>query len=70
MDRVRGALGRLPDAQRTLVELAYFQGMTHTELAQSTGEPLGTVKTRLRAAMAGLRKELAEFLRPAKNRLR
>ena len=66
MDHVRGALGRLPDAQRNLVELAYFQGMTHTELARSTGEPLGTVKTRLRAALASLRKELAEILRPSK----
>jgi RNA polymerase sigma-70 factor (ECF subfamily) len=66
MERVRGALDRLPDSQRTLVELAYFQGMTHTELARRTGEPLGTVKTRLRAAVANLRKELAELLRAVK----
>jgi RNA polymerase sigma-70 factor (ECF subfamily) len=66
MDRVRGALERLPDAQRSLVELAYFQGMTHSELAERTGEPLGTVKTRLRAAMAGLRKDLEVILRAAK----
>jgi RNA polymerase sigma-70 factor (ECF subfamily) len=52
---VRQALAVLPDAQRELVELAYYEGLTHTELAARTGTPLGTVKTRLRTAMAALR---------------
>jgi RNA polymerase sigma-70 factor (ECF subfamily) len=53
--RVRDALARLPDTLRSLVELAYFEGLTHTEIASRTGVPLGTVKTRLRSAMATLR---------------
>jgi RNA polymerase sigma-70 factor (ECF subfamily) len=57
LERVRAALARMPEAQRKLVELAYFEGLTHTELAQRTGEPLGTIKGRLRAAVASLRKE-------------
>ncbi|MEZ5316275.1 MAG: sigma-70 family RNA polymerase sigma factor [Vicinamibacterales bacterium] len=56
---VRLALGALPAPQRELVELAYFQGLTHTELAERTGTPLGTVKTRLRSALATLRGALS-----------
>ena len=59
VEQVRAALGQLPDNQRTLVELAYYEGMTHSEIAERTGVPLGTVKTRLRAAMATLRGALA-----------
>lgn len=55
---VRAAMNALPDAQRELVELAYYEGLTHTELAARTGAPLGTVKTRLRTAMAALRRAL------------
>jgi RNA polymerase sigma-70 factor, ECF subfamily len=61
VDRVRAALVRLPEAQRKLMELAYFEGLTHSELASRTGEPLGTIKSRLRAAVASLRKEFGEF---------
>ena len=53
--KVRAALDALPDSLRTLVELAYFQGLTHSEIAGQTGVPLGTVKTRLRTAVASLR---------------
>lgn len=57
--QVRSALEALPEAQRTLVDLAYYQGLTHTEIAEQTGVPLGTVKTRLRTAMATLRSALS-----------
>jgi RNA polymerase sigma-70 factor (ECF subfamily) len=52
---IRAALADLPENQRTLVELAYYEGLTHSEIARRTGVPLGTVKTRLRTAMATLR---------------
>jgi RNA polymerase sigma-70 factor (ECF subfamily) len=49
----------LPDGQRTAVECAYFEGMTHSEIAAKTGEPLGTVKTRIRSAMETLKQVLS-----------
>jgi RNA polymerase sigma-70 factor, ECF subfamily len=53
--KVRAAFAALPEPLRTLVDLAYFQGLTHSEIAGQTGVPLGTVKTRLRTAVASLR---------------
>jgi RNA polymerase sigma-70 factor, ECF subfamily len=58
ISRVRAALEKLQPAQRQALELAYFEGLTHTEIARHTGEPLGTVKTRLRAAVEFLKKAL------------
>jgi RNA polymerase sigma-70 factor (ECF subfamily) len=58
--RVRAALGRLPAEQRAVLALAYFQGYTHQQIAASLGQPLGTVKTRLRLAMQKLRLLLQE----------
>jgi RNA polymerase sigma-70 factor, ECF subfamily len=58
LGRVRGAMEALPNEQRALVELAYFEGMTHSEIAARTGDPLGTVKTRIRTAMESLRRTL------------
>ena len=55
---VRAALETLPEAQRSLVDLAYSEGLTHSEIAERTGVPLGTVKTRLRTAMLSLRASL------------
>lgn len=52
---VRAALEELPGEQRSLVDLAYYEGLTHSEIAARTGLPLGTIKTRLRAAMTTLR---------------
>ncbi len=58
MGKVKGALGALPVEQRQAVELAYFEGMTHSEIAKKTGDPLGTVKTRLRSAVEVLKRAL------------
>jgi RNA polymerase sigma-70 factor (ECF subfamily) len=56
--RVKGALENLPKQQRDAIELAYFEGLTHTEIAERTGDPLGTVKTRLRSAVETLKRSL------------
>jgi len=56
VDKVRGVLAGLPTEQRKTLEMAFFEGMTHTEIAGKTGEPLGTVKTRIRSALLALRK--------------
>jgi RNA polymerase sigma-70 factor (ECF subfamily) len=58
LTRVKGALDSLPKEQRAAVELAYFEGMTHSEIAERTGDPLGTVKTRLRSAIETLKRNL------------
>lgn len=58
MSKVQAALGSLSSPQRETLELAYFEGMTHSEIAERTGEPLGTVKTRLRSALQALRQVL------------
>jgi RNA polymerase sigma-70 factor (ECF subfamily) len=52
---VRGALASLPEDQRELIEQAYFEGLTQSELAARFRLPLGTVKTRVRSGLLGLR---------------
>ena len=52
------ALAGLPAEQRRLIEAAFFEGYTHSELAQRLGLPLGTVKTRIRMGMIAIRKRL------------
>jgi RNA polymerase sigma-70 factor (ECF subfamily) len=58
---VKAALGTLPEGQRRALELAYFDGLSHSEIADRIGEPLGTVKTRVRLGMGKLRETLAPF---------
>jgi len=53
--KVKAAMREMPREQRQVVELAYFEGMTQTEIAAHTGTPLGTVKTRMRTAIQSLR---------------
>ena len=57
-EQVRAALRGLPREQREVLELGYFNGMSQSEIADATGQPLGTVKTRMRLAMQKLREPL------------
>jgi RNA polymerase sigma-70 factor (ECF subfamily) len=59
---VRGALGTLPGDQAKVIELAYFGGFSHSEIAGMLGVPLGTVKGRMRLGLEKIRAELAEGL--------
>jgi RNA polymerase sigma-70 factor (ECF subfamily) len=56
---VRGALETLPDEQRKTIELAYFGGFSHTQIADMLGEPIGTVKGRMRLGLDKMRRQLA-----------
>lgn len=58
VEKMRGSLHRMPDNQRKPLEMAFFEGMTHTEIAAKIGEPLGTIKTRIRAGLLALRRAL------------
>jgi RNA polymerase sigma-70 factor (ECF subfamily) len=60
---VNSAMARLPEDQRRTLLLAYFEGLTQSEIAQRTGEPLGTVKTRMRSGTLKLRELLGDQLK-------
>ncbi|HXI40309.1 MAG TPA: sigma-70 family RNA polymerase sigma factor [Bryobacteraceae bacterium] len=58
--RVRKAVDRLNENQKHVIELAYFEGLSQSEMAERMGQPLGTVKTWVRTALKNLREELGE----------
>jgi RNA polymerase sigma factor (sigma-70 family) len=60
LQRVRKAVDRLNENQRHVIELAYFEGLSQSEMAERMGQPLGTVKTWVRSALKNLREELGE----------
>jgi len=57
-ERVRGVMSKLNSSQRSVIELAYFEGLSQTEMAEKLGQPLGTIKTWVRTALKNLREEL------------
>jgi RNA polymerase sigma-70 factor (ECF subfamily) len=57
---VRSALDTLPDEQRRTIELAYFGGFSHSQIAEMLDMPIGTVKGRMRLGLDKLRRQLAE----------
>ena len=57
--QIRAAMEKLPVEQKHVVDLSYFKGLTQTEIAMKTGQPLGTVKTRMRLALKKLRTALS-----------
>jgi RNA polymerase sigma-70 factor (ECF subfamily) len=59
--RVSQSLASLPENQRRVIELAFYGGLSHSEIAATLNEPLGTVKTRVRSAMSKLRSTLAAY---------
>jgi len=59
-EKIRALLTSLPDTQRRAIELAFFEGMTHSEIAATTGEALGTVKSWIRGGLLRLRDSLEE----------
>jgi RNA polymerase sigma-70 factor (ECF subfamily) len=56
IEKARRVIHLLPAEQRKTLEMAFFDGLTHAEIAEMTGDPLGTVKTRIRSALTALRK--------------
>ena len=55
-EKVRGVMGAMVPAQRSALEMAYWEGMSHSEIADKTGEPLGTIRARDSRGIIALRK--------------
>ncbi len=58
---IQAALDNLPEEQRVAVEMAYFEGFTHYEIAEMLNKPVGTIKTRITLGVARLRKQLVNY---------
>jgi RNA polymerase sigma-70 factor (ECF subfamily) len=58
MEKVRGVMNGLPPDQQKSLQMAFFEGLSHSEIAAKTGDPLGTVKTRIRTALISVRKAI------------
>jgi RNA polymerase sigma-70 factor, ECF subfamily len=58
MEKIRGVMNGLPPDQQRSLQLAFFEGLSHSEIAAQTGDPLGTVKTRIRTALISVRKAM------------
>ena len=58
MEKVRGVMNALPPDQQKSLQMAFFEGLSHSEIAAHTGDPLGTVKTRIRTALISVRKAI------------
>jgi len=59
IEKIRVVMNEMSPDQRTAMELAFFEGLTHTEIAEKTGAPLGTIKTRIRSGLQMLRARFA-----------
>lgn len=58
---IQSVMGQLPPDQKAVIELAYFEGLTHQELSERLGQSLGTVKTRIRLGLSKLRKAMRDY---------
>lgn len=60
-NRLAQSIAQLPEKQKELIEKAYYQDLTHSEIAEETGLPLGTIKSRIRLALERIRHDLSEY---------